>query len=629
MSSRPLIPREVLFGNPDFSQLQLSPDGKYVSYLAPHHGVMNIWVQEFGKPETARAVTHDKKQGYQGYHWTYAPATLLFSQDRDGDENFGIYTLNVENNELSEILPPGKSTSYISEFSHLRPNEVVIATNERDPSYFDYKVVHLQSKKQTVIFTNTEQFAAIFFDWNYNPIVASKSLNDGSSDVYLWDSASATFLRKDHVPFEDGMGTHIFACSPDGTKIYCADSRGRDTAALVEWNTTTDKSTVLAESPKSDFTMIKMHPKSGELLLGHTSYLTHEKHYFNSEFKTHIEKTVGAMISLDVISLDGQKWVVSLLAPQSPFAYYFYDTTTEKLSEPMHTRKTLVPYADSLHELTPLEIKSRDGLTLVSYFTKSRFQTDKKLILLVHGGPWHRDTYAYSPYHQWLANRGYNVLSVNFRGSTGFGKKFLNAADLQWGRTMHDDLIDAVEWAIANGHADRNKVAIMGGSYGGYATLAGLTFTPETFVAGVDIVGPSNLETLLASAPPYWASFRANLFRRVGNPETAEGRAILKERSPLNHVDKIKKPLLILQGANDPRVKKAEADQIFNAMKKKNIPVEYVLFPDEGHGFHKAKNNLASNAVIEEFLHKHLGGEFEPKGAQVEASTAQFITELQ
>lgn len=280
----------------------------------------------------------------------------------------------------------------------------------------------------------------------------------------------------------------------------------------------------------------------------------------------------------------------------------------------------------------PVEIKARDGLTLVSYLTLpagSDANRDGKadrpapLILLVHGGPWARDEYGYNSYHQWLANRGYAVLSVNYRASTGFGKDFLAAGNLQWGKKMHDDLIDAVDWAVASGVTTPDKVAIMGGSYGGYATLAGLTLTPDKFACGVDIVGPSNLFTLLGTIPAYWESFKQQFYQRMGNPTTDDGRALLQAASPLTHVDKIKKPLLIGQGANDPRVKQAESDQIVSAMKAKGIPVTYVLFPDEGHGFARPTNNIAFNAVTENFLQPCLGGRAEPIGDTIKGSTAK------
>jgi len=282
----------------------------------------------------------------------------------------------------------------------------------------------------------------------------------------------------------------------------------------------------------------------------------------------------------------------------------------------------------------PVEIKARDGLTLPSYLTlpaNADANRDGKpdhpvpMVLVVHGGPWGRDGYGYDPYSQWLANRGYAVLQVNFRASTGFGKDFLAAGNLQWGRKMQDDLTDSVAWAVSNGITTANKVAILGGSYGGYATLAGLTFTPETYACGVDIVGPSNLFTLLGTIPPYWESFKQQFYQRMGNPTTEDGKALLKAASPLTFADRIKKPLLIGQGANDPRVNKRESDQIVEAMKAKGIPVTYVLFPDEGHGFARPANNIAFNAVAENFLQTCLGGRAEPIGDGLKGSTIQVL----
>ena len=314
--------------------------------------------------------------------------------------------------------------------------------------------------------------------------------------------------------------------------------------------------------------------------------------------------------------------------------YYRYDRGGDgKLTKLFSARpaldgKPLVPQ-------WPQEIKSRDGLTLVSYLTLPKSadaNNDGKadapvpMVLLVHGGPWARDSYGYNGEVQWLANRGYAVLSVNFRGSTGFGKDFTNAGNGEWAGKMHDDLIDAVQWAVKQGVTNEDQVAIMGGSYGGYATLAGLTFTPEAFACGVDIVGPSNLNTLLSTVPAYWASFYEQLAKRMGDPRTESGKQWLTERSPLTHADKITKPLLIGQGANDPRVKQDESDQIVNAMKAKNIPVTYVLFPDEGHGFARPANDKAFSAVAEGFLEQCLGGRAEPIGNEFAGSSISVPT---
>ena len=556
-----------------------------------------------GKPETAKPITHDSKRGIFNYNWTYSSGNLIYAQDVGGDENFGLYLANVVSGEIKEVTKPGKSRAEVTAASFQRPNELVISTNARDPRYFDYQILYLTTKETKNLFTNKEDFASVDFDKQFNPVIATKSNGDGSNTWFLWDKKSHTFKKKAVIPFEDSMSTAVADVSFDGSKVYLFDSRKRDKSALVEWDLKLNKSKVLATNDKADIDFFMKHPKTEALLFAFAVYQKREMQFFDKEFQRHFEglqKILGEDINVSSMSHEGDQWVITTTSPNKPVTYYFYDVKTEKLGEPLVARKSLIPYSDRLSAMTPVIIKSRDGLDLVSYLTLSQKPADNALVLLVHGGPWGRDTYGYNPVHQWLADRGYNVLSVNFRASTGFGKKFLNAGDQQWGRNMHNDLIDAVHWAVENKYADADNVAIFGGSYGGYSALAGVTFTPDVFAAAVDVVGPSNLETLLKSVPPYWESFRTTLYKRMGDPRTAEGRQLLKERSPLTYVDKIKKPLLIMQGANDPRVKKAEADQIYNSMVAKKIPVEYVLFPDEGHGFAKASNNMASNARSEE-----------------------------
>jgi dipeptidyl aminopeptidase/acylaminoacyl peptidase len=332
-------------------------------------------------------------------------------------------------------------------------------------------------------------------------------------------------------------------------------------------------------------------------------------------------------------TLDDRLWTVAAIVDDGPARFYLYDRTARKATLLFTHRKALegLPLA-AMH---PEVITSRDGLKLVSYLTlpvgsdarrAGRPDQPLPMILLVHGGPWTRDTWGFNGEEQWLANRGYAVLSVNYRGSTGFGKRFLNAGSREWAGKMHDDLIDAVDWAIKEGIADRGRVAILGGSYGGYAALVGLTFTPDVFACAVDIVGPSNLETLLNTIPPYWEPGIAMFTTRVGDHRTAEGRRFLESRSPLTFVDRIRRPLLIGQGANDPRVKQSEADQIVAAMQRRGIPVTYVLYPDEGHGFARPENRLSFNAVVEAFLSRHLGGRVEPIGRDFQGSTITVPT---
>jgi dipeptidyl aminopeptidase/acylaminoacyl peptidase len=454
-------------------------------------------------------------------------------------------------------------------------------------------------------------------------------------DMFRVEDGKIADQPSESTGLADALTTNALGYTTDGKTFYWIDSRGRETAALIAQDVASGEKKIIAESPKADIGGIMADPKSGEVEAYSVEYLKTEWTALDPEVKkslawldAKLEGDFGVQSRTD----DDSKWVVWNDPLTAPSKTYLYDRKANTLTEFYTTRPELV--GAPLQPMHPVEIKSRDGLTLVSYLTlPPGSDTDMDgvpdrpvpMVLLVHGGPWGRDSYGFNSYHQWLANRGYAVLSPNFRASTGFGKDFIEAGNLQWGRAMQDDLDDAMDWAVGKGIAARDKVAIMGGSYGGYATLAGMAFTPERYACGVDIVGPSNLETLLSTIPPYWAPIVEQFHQRMGNPATAEGKALLKERSPLYAADKIKRPLLIGQGANDPRVNKAESDQIVAAMKAKGIPVTYVLFPDEGHGFARPANNIAFNAVTENFLASCLGGRAEPIGDTLGASTAQIV----
>jgi dipeptidyl aminopeptidase/acylaminoacyl peptidase len=413
--------------------------------------------------------------------------------------------------------------------------------------------------------------------------------------------------------------------------MYLRDSRDRDTAALYAYDAVTKKSTLLAEDARADVGALVVQPKTKVPQAVVASYDRDRWIVLDKAIQPDLDylKTVNdGDLSLTSRSRDDAKWVVAFGKGDDPGHFYLYDRKAKKAT-PLFPKYSALEGKPLSKEL-PVVLDSRDGMKLVSYLwlppgsdSKVAGTPDQPLpmVLFGHGGPWARDSYGYSSMPQWLASRGYAVLQVNYRGSTGFGKKFINAGNLEWAGKMHDDLIDAVGWATSQHIADPAKIAIMGGSYGGYATLVGLTFTPDTFACGVDIVGPSNLNTLLSTIPPYWAPMFEQFAKRVGDPRTDDGKKMLDTRSPLTFADKIERPLLIGQGANDPRVKQAEADQIVAAMQKKNIPVTYVLFPDEGHGFARPENNLAFTAVSEAFLAKQLGGRCEPIGADFEGST--------
>src|SRR5690606_32421836 len=403
--------------------------------------------------------------------------------------------------------------------------------------------------------------------------------------------------------------------------------------ALYAVDAESGERTLVYENPRADVGDALAHPRTGKVQAAASNYLREEWTVLDPAIREDMAK-LAAMgpgeASVVSRTLDDSQWIVAYSAAENPTTYYRYDNASNQLTELFSTRPDLA--GKPLVPMWPQEIKARDGKTLVSYLTLPQAadpdqdgNPDKAvpMVLFVHGGPWARDAYGYSSYDQWLANRGYAVLSVNYRGSTGFGKAFVNAADGEWAGKMHDDLIDAVAWAVDRGVTTPDKVAIMGGSYGGYATLVGLTFTPDTFACGVDIVGPSNLQTLLSTIPPYWAAFFEQFAKRVGDPRTEAGKKMLNERSPLNFVEKIKKPLLIGQGANDPRVKQSESDQIVQAMQRSEIPVTYVLFPDEGHGFARPENAMAFNAVTEGFLAECLGGRIEPIGDDFAGSSIE------
>ena len=432
------------------------------------------------------------------------------------------------------------------------------------------------------------------------------------------------------------MTTHPIGFDKSGQVLYLIDSRGRDTSAMTALDLTTGTTAILAEDPRADVAGAMVHPTEETIQAVSFTYARTEWKVLDPAIRGDLDylKTVAAGdILVTSRTLDDRLWTVAFLLDNGPARSYLYDRAKKQATFLFTNRRALEGL--SLARMYPRVITSRDGLSLVSYLTlppeadrrgDGRPDRPLPLVLLVHGGPWARDSWGLDPEHQWLANRGYAVLSVNFRGSTGFGKAFINAATKEWAGKMHEDLLDAVDWAVRERIAQRDKVCIMGGSYGGYATLVGLTFTPEAFACGVDIVGPSNLITLLNTIPPYWEPGMAMFTTRVGDHRTEDGRKLLASRSPLTFVDRIQRPLLIGQGANDPRVKQSEADQVVAAMQKKGIPVTYVLYPDEGHGFARPENSLSFNAVVEAFLSQYLGGRYEPVGNDFKGSTITVPT---
>lgn len=621
-----LIPREVLFGNPDRVSPQISPDGSKLAWLAEKNGVLNVFVAPVGKLDQARAVTDDKDRGIRIYYWAYTSDHVLYLQDKGGDENWRVYVTNVDTAETRDLTPLPGVQARIQEVSHKAPNDILIALNDRPPHQLhDIYRVNILTGEKTLVQRNDEGFVGYLTDDDYAVRFGAKMTPDGGQELLKRDGdAWETFIT---IPPADALTTGPRGFNEDGTILYMSDSRDRDTAAVVSVNLKTGQELILSADPKADAGEMLVNPQTKVVEAVAYNYLTQQWDITHRDVApdfAYLRTVAKGELNITSRSHDNQHWIVAYVQSDGPVRYYHYDRSDpENLKAAFLFTNRSDLENEPLVPMHPLIIKTRDGLDMVSYLTlppgsdpDNNARPDKPvpMVLFVHGGPWARDEWGYNPYHQWLANRGYAVLSVNFRSSTGFGKSFINAGNLEWGRKMQDDLTDAVKWAVKEKIAKGDKVAIMGGSYGGYATLAGLTFTPEVYACGVDIVGPSNLVTLLKSIPPYWKPMLDVFATRVGDYRTESGEKLLQERSPLTFVDRIGRPLLIGQGANDPRVKQAESDQIVEAMHKKQIPVTYVLFPDEGHGFAKPENRIAFNAVAEAFLAQHLGGRAEPFG---------------
>jgi len=624
-----LIPREVLFGNPDKSSVQLSPDGTKISYRAPVNGVMNVWVGPADSPTAAKPVTHDTNRGIRIYGWTYTNEHILYIQDKEGDENWRAYSVNLNTGETIDLTPLEGVQARIQQFSPKFPNEFLVALNDRVPQLHDLYRVNIDTGERTLVLEN-EGFLGFVTDDDFNVRFAMRLTPDGGNQI-LKATEEGGWEPFMEIPMEDILTTSPVWFDKTGKTLYMIDSRSRDTSALFALDLETGEQTLIAEDPKADLSDVMVHPTEKNV---QAVAFTYERKHWQildesiAEDLAYLRTVADGDVEVTNRTLDDEYWMVVYLMDDGPVRYYRYDRKTQEAEFLFTHRGELegLPLA----KMHPVVVKSRDALNLVSYYTLPLGSDSDgdgypaeplPMVLYVHGGPWSRDGWGYNPIHQWLANRGYAVMSVNFRGSTGFGKAFINAGNLEWGRKMHDDLIDAVDWAIQERIADSEQVAIMGGSYGGYATLVGLTFTPETFACGVDIVGISNLVTWMETIPPYWAPQIELFATRIGDHRTEEGRALLTERSPLTYVDRIQRPLLIGQGANDPRVPQAEADQIVQAMQERGIPVTYVLYPDEGHGFARPENNLSFFAITEAFLSECLGGRYEPIGDDFEGSS--------
>jgi dipeptidyl aminopeptidase/acylaminoacyl peptidase len=627
-SDTPLIPRRALFGNPDRASVQVSPDGTRLAWLAPRDGVLNVWVAPRENVAAARPVTQDTGRGIRSYLWAFTDAHILYVQDKNGDENWRLYAVDLQSNAVQDLTPFEGVQARLIEVSPKYSGEVIVGLNHRNPQWHDIYRINLVTGERTLLLQH-DRFTDVAMDDEYRLRYAFQMTPDGGLGIYV--PSGEDWQLWDTVPAEDVLTTSPVGFDKANRLIQMKDSRGRDTSALVELDPETGGSRLLAEDPQADAADVLRHPTERHVQA--VSFIYDRKRW--QILDPTIEPDLaylGTLADGDVEiasrTLDDAYWVVLYLVDDGPARFYLYDRTRRTASFLFTNRQALE--GQPLVTMSPVVIASRDGLGLVAYYSLppgSDANGDGipdrpvPMVLTPHGGPWYRDFWGYNPWHQWLANRGYAVLAVNFRASTGFGKAFINAGNLQWGGKILDDQIDAVRWAIGQGIADPTRVAIMGGSFGGYSTLAGMTLTPEVFACGVDLVGPSSLITLLESMPPYWKPMLELFATRVGDHRTEEGRALLTKHSPLTYADRIRRPLLIGQGANDPRVTQVESDQIVQAMQAQGIPVTYVLYPDEGHGFARPENSLSFNAIAETFLARCLGGRSEPIGDDLQGSS--------
>jgi dipeptidyl aminopeptidase/acylaminoacyl peptidase len=605
------IPRQVIFGNPARAQPSLSPDGKQLAYLAPVDNVLNIWVKTRGANDD-RPITKDKDRGIQQYFWAQDSSRIFYLQDTAGNENWRLYSVNLSSLEVKTLTPFDGVQVNVIEYNRQHPEELLLAMNKENQKFHDLYHLDLQTGRIELIAKNPGDFMSWITDHDLHVRGALKASPDGGCDLLIRDADTQPWHSLVSWGLEDTGESGPVTFDKSGSALYLIDSRGCDTSRLMRMDIRTQQAQFLVDDPAYDIGGVLVNPDTYEIEA--VSFFRERADWvvLNAGLQDDFMRIRGiADGDFSIQSRDAADtvWIVAFNPDNGPGAFYLYDRQSKKAEFLFCTMPQLKKY--TLAHMEPVSFLSRDGLTLHGYVTYPPGKKKKNLpmVLNVHGGPWARDAWGYNSRSQWLANRGYACLQVNYRGSSGYGKKFLNAGNKEWGGKMHDDLIDAVHWAVRKGIVDPKRIAIFGGSYGGYAALAGATFTPDVFACAVSAVGPSNLITFIKTIPPYWTSYLATIHKRVGNPDTEV--EFLKSRSPLFKVDNIKAPVFIAQGANDPRVKKEESEQIVEAMKRKGLYYEYLLFPDEGHGFVKPENRLKFYAAVEKFLARYLGGRFE------------------
>ena len=619
----PLIDRELFFGNPEISTGTISPDGRYIAFRKPWNGTMNIWVKGVAEPfAQARRLTAETRRPIPAFFWSRDSKYILFVQDQAGDENFNVYAVNpaaapdagTQVPKARNLTDAKNARAEIYDVPRHSPDVIYVGLNDRDAAWHDLYEVKISTGERRLLRKNTDKIAGWIIDRVGKPRLALRTTDNGDTEI----------LKVTDAGFEQVYSCTVFeTCNPlqfhtDNARVYMETNRGEpDLTRLVLFNPDTKQEEVVESDPQKevDFGGAIFSEKTDELV-GTTYVGDRTRTYFRdtsyeADYDQIKKKLPNREVTIAGATADDRKWMIVANGDTEPGERYIFDRDAKSLTKQYQVFEKLP--RQSLASMKPIRYKSSDGLEIPAYLTVPKGPAPKNLPLLVipHGGPWGRDTFGYNPLTQFFANRGYAVLMPNFRGSTGYGKKFLNAGNNEWGGLMQDDVTYGVKHLVAQGVADPKRVAILGGSYGGYATLAGVAFTPDLYSAAVSIVGPSNLLTLLESIPPYWEAGRKMFYMRMGDPTTAEGKKQLERQSPLNSAAKIKTPLLVVQGANDPRVKKAESDQIVVALRDRKFPIEYIVAPDEGHGFQRPVNNMAMYAAIEKFLWRHVGTRYQ------------------
>lgn len=634
----PLLDRKIFFGNPEISGGQLSPDGKWISFTKEYGGIMNIWVKKTDEPfEKARPLT-DSKRPLSGYSWSEDGKYILFAKDNNGDENINIFAVDpmakVTNGvpEARNLTPLKEVAAQIYMASRKDPDLLMIGLNNRDKAWHDLYSLRISTGELKKIFENKDRITNYNFDWDEKLRVLYRTDEKGTTQFLYKDGDKLTPIYETLVTEE----AYISDWNENNSKFYLVTDKGNlDKSALFLMDPKTKQITKIEDDPKGkvDFGGLSIDRNTRKLIS--TSYTGDRTEVYwkdktwEANYKLLQSKFPGREVNFASSTKDYSKFLISVWGDKYAPEAYFFDAKTKQLIFQYTPKTELKKVEQYLAPMTPISYKSSDGLEIPAYLTLPAGSSGKNVpvVILVHGGPkGPRDYWGFNSTVQFLANRGYAVLQPNFRASGGYGKKFKNDGDLQWGKLMQDDITWGVKYLVDKGIADKNKVVIMGGSYGGYATLAGLAFTPDLYAGGVDIVGPSNLFTLLDSVPAYWESARASLYGMIGDPNTEEGKKAIRAASPLFSVDKIVKPLLIIQGANDPRVKQAEADQIVIALRDKGKKVNYILADDEGHGFRKPVNNMAMYAETEKFLSEVIGGRYQKEMPEEVAKRLKEMT---